>query len=602
MSTQIRPPPPLGLVNLKKTQTKNNKKNSNRSIIDIVKATLRYMKSRRLELLDCDQSNENTKVALQTIEKQIEEWNSLIENKKLKSSSDDAENNMNKFKKVVVKDNSWNFDHEKAFGIPVNAFSTLDWSTITSIGKSVEGTEGVFFIKFPEDRAIVVKSSTTLGAEVYGAILAKRIGVATPGIRIINKASVEGSNIVRHMIKKDARVEQYLSQPFFILMEYIKGIVLGDVILNNSDDSKFIAEKFGNPPDSIHEVGKDNLFQFGRMIGLDFITNNFDRFPVVWDNKGNPGNVMFYGNTEEDGVVKEFANRIVAIDNMTSCISKTKYKKEYDAYATKTSAILSKLFENPTKINEEFSRVQTFLKNGVPNGGWPGLHIDIGDSGIRLVQEGFLESLVSVGDMEPNELFAVKDALENLFLNCNSDSSNIKKSGNFQYGLERVDPEFIVAIATTMYDAVASDLNALGKSSPHSKEKETMSSSPIPIGDGNNEKDVNDDLGDYNSKSPISRIVQFEDDKNNSAEVVELERKVDDTKLDNKDRLNIDMSSINTILGSRDIIWGKPFRPALELSNQVMALASRNKRFISDVEKRGIRRKKTEQSGVCVVS
>ena len=80
----------------------------------------------------------------------------------------------------------------------------------------------------------------------------------------------------------------------------------------------------------LHDVGKNNLLQFGRMIGLDFITNNFDRFPVVWDNTGNPGNVMFYGNVEEDGVVTELANRIVAIDNMTSCISKTKFKKEYD--------------------------------------------------------------------------------------------------------------------------------------------------------------------------------------------------------------------------------------------------------------------------------
>ena len=136
---------------------------------------------------------------------------------------------------------------------------------ITCIGKSVEGTEGVFFIKFPNERAIVVKSSTTLGAEVYGAILAKRIGVATPGIRIINRNSNEGSNIVRNLIKQDARVEQYLSKPFFILMEYIKGIVLGDVILNvennnnnnnNNNENKFIIQKFGNPPESLHDVGK----------------------------------------------------------------------------------------------------------------------------------------------------------------------------------------------------------------------------------------------------------------------------------------------------------------------------------------------------------
>ena len=47
---------------MKKTGGANNNKQknkkSNRSISDVVKATLRYMKSRRLELLDCDQSND----------------------------------------------------------------------------------------------------------------------------------------------------------------------------------------------------------------------------------------------------------------------------------------------------------------------------------------------------------------------------------------------------------------------------------------------------------------------------------------------------------------------------------------------------------------
>ncbi len=630
-----RPPPPLLPLNnikLKKTGGANNNKQknkkSNRSISDVVKATLRYMKSRRLELLDCDQSKENTKCALETIEKQINEWNTLIEHDKFKSIDND-ENNMKKFEKVVVKDHSWNFDHEKAFAIPVKEFSNLDWSTITSIGKSVEGTEGVFFIKFPNERAIVVKSSTTLGAEVYGAILAKRIGVATPGIRIINRNSNEGSNIVRNLIKQDARVEQYLSKPFFILMEYIKGIVLGDVILNvennnnnnnNNNENKFIIQKFGNPPESLHDVGKNNLLQFGRMIGLDFITNNFDRFPVVWDNTGNPGNVMFYGNVEEDGVVTELANRIVAIDNMTSCISKTKFKKEYDAYAMKTSEVLSKLFKNPIEINEAFARVQSFLKNGVPNGGWPGLQMDIGESGIRLVQEGFLESLASVGDMEPNELFAIKDALENLFLkdnNNNNDNDNNNNNSNyknnFSYGLERVDPEFIVAIATTMHDAVASDLNALGKSSPNLKEKEIQSSSPVQSDDGNNKK--------INDKSPINRIVQFDSSSTNDKNVdvvvasetksnnIDVNNQHDDAKttkeitLNDQDRRNMDINSINTMLGSSDIIWGKPFRPAIELSNQITtSVMSRSRRFVSEIERRGIRRKKNEQSGVCIVS
>ena len=337
---------------------------------------------------------------------------------------------------------------------------------------------------------VVVKASSTLGAELYGAVLAKRIGVAAPGMRIINRQSREGTDVLNNMIMKEPRVKDYLSQPLFILMEYVKGVVLGDVILDSGnirnespDRNKFVYDKFGDPPRSLHDVGRNNLLQFGRMIGLDFITNNFDRFPVVWNNNGNPGNVMFYGNTEEDGVAEEVANRIVAIDNMTSCISRSKFKAEYDAYADKTSNVLTALFQDPTNINDAFNRVRMFLENGVPNGGWPGLHIDIGETGVKIVQEGFLESLAAVGDMEKNELYDVKDTLENLF--CSNNSSDVDRK--FRYGLERVDPEFIVDIATSLHDAVASDLTALGTSSPDSspqikaaiKEKEIQRSSPV---------------------------------------------------------------------------------------------------------------------------
>ena len=245
---------------------------------------------------------------------------------------------------------------------------------------------------------------------------------------------------------------------------------------------------------------------------------------------------------------------------------------------------------------------------------------DIGESGIRLVQEGFLESLASVGDMEPNELFAIKDALENLFLkdnNNNNDNDNNNNNSNyknnFSYGLERVDPEFIVAIATTMHDAVASDLNALGKSSPNLKEKEIQSSSPVQSDDGNNKK--------INDKSPINRIVQFDSSSTNDKNVdvvvasetksnnIDVNNQHDDAKttkeitLNDQDRRNMDINSINTMLGSSDIIWGKPFRPAIELSNQITtSVMSRSRRFVSEIERRGIRRKKNEQSGVCIVS
>ena len=64
--------------------------------------------------------------------------------------------------------------------------------------------------------------------------------------------------------------------------------------------------------------------------------------------------------------------------------------------------------------------------------------------------------------------------------------------------------------------------------------------------------------------------------------------------------MNMDMNSLNMILGSNDTIWGKPFRPSTKLSNKLVAVTAHEK-FISEVERR-IRRKRNQQSGVCIVS
>ena len=103
----------------------------------------------------------------------------------------------------------------------------------------------------------------------------------------------------------------------------------------------------------------------------------------------------------------------------------------------------------------------------------------------------------------------------------------------------------------------------------------------------------------------VDVVVASETKSNN----IDVNNQHDDAKttkeitLNDQDRRNMDINSINTMLGSSDIIWGKPFRPAIELSNQITtSVMSRSRRFVSEIERRGIRRKKNEQSGVCIVS
>ena len=118
-----RPPPPLlplGNVSLKKTSKNKGKSNKggNRSVADIAKATLRYVKSRRMEISECDQDDDATKIALTTIDKHIEEWQGLIDQGKLVS----ANKNTSKSFRWSLQNTSWNFDHENSFTLPVKEF------------------------------------------------------------------------------------------------------------------------------------------------------------------------------------------------------------------------------------------------------------------------------------------------------------------------------------------------------------------------------------------------------------------------------------------------------------------------------------------------
>ena len=570
-----RPPPPLlpgmlhggGVGGLKKKSTKS----SGRSVPDVSKAIVRYLKGRRSELLEQDQENATVQSALETMDRHLAEWGVLAE-----SVDSGAGGSQKRFNLVQVEDHSWGFDHNNAVPIPCEEFATLDWSQAQSIGKSAEGTEGVFFVKFPRNRAVVVKGPSTVGGELYGTVLAKRLGVATPSLRLVHRNSDEGQKLIAALSGLDKRVQGGLSRPFLFIMEYVQGVPLADVIAGTpgatgKEGSRWTDDTFGTTTKSgslaLHTVGTENLLQLGRMVGLDFIMNNFDRFPVVWANNGNPDNVMFYGSCDGDdagdnALHARMMHRVVAIDNMASCISKEKFEKEYTAYKTKAASVLAALFAEPECVNESFSNIRTFLQFGHPNGGpkgqaggWPGLGIDIGDAGVLLTQQGFLECLAAVGDMEKTELHELKRSIHDI----------LKESltPNFTYGLERIDPEFIVDIASAMYDAVAGDLDKLEAATEG--EDDAVLQPPI--------------------FAPALELIPDKGD-------------TEHRRMEERQRQETDIRSLNAILGS-STIWGKPFRRAQTSAASSDGKVLKPEKFVSPRNRRAINSKM--QSGVCVL-
>ena len=115
-----RPPPPLlpgmlhggGVGGLKKKSTKS----SGRSVPDVSKAIVRYLKGRRSELLEQDQENATVQSALETMDRHLAEWGVLAE-----SVDSGAGGSQKRFNLVQVEDHSWSFDHNNAVPIPCAA-------------------------------------------------------------------------------------------------------------------------------------------------------------------------------------------------------------------------------------------------------------------------------------------------------------------------------------------------------------------------------------------------------------------------------------------------------------------------------------------------
>ena len=158
-----------------------------------------------------------------------------------------------------------------------------------------------------------------------------------------------------------------------------------------------------------------------------------------------------------------------------------------------------------------------------------------------------------------------------------SDHDLLKESltENFTYGLERVDPEFIVDIATAMYDAVATDLDNLAS-------------------DGAAEEDGGS--GDVGGEDEFSQPSIQPDPA-----LVPGTGDVEHRLLVERQRQEEDLRHINRILGAK-VLWGKPFRrTVVEEASPAAGSSTRPERFVSPRARRGIQRRRQQESGVCSI-
>ncbi|KJE90383.1 hypothetical protein CAOG_01702 [Capsaspora owczarzaki ATCC 30864] len=82
--------------------------------------------------------------------------------------------------------------------------------------------------------------------------------------------------------------------------------------------------------------GKELLEALGRVVTFDMWINNWDRFPCVWDNEGNPNNVLVVDHSGPEA-------DLCAIDQMVTCLDPRNFAAALDAYKTNVRNFLVEL-------------------------------------------------------------------------------------------------------------------------------------------------------------------------------------------------------------------------------------------------------------------
>ena len=75
-----------------------------------------------------------------------------------------------------------------------------NWSQASGFRRSLDGSAGVFFVQVPSG-IVVIKGSSTPGQERFAAVLAERIGVTVPKVRVLEYSKPEWLGLKTSLFK-----------------------------------------------------------------------------------------------------------------------------------------------------------------------------------------------------------------------------------------------------------------------------------------------------------------------------------------------------------------------------------------------------------------
>jgi len=134
----------------------------------------------------------------------------------------------------------------------------------------------------------VVKPAKNIGEEVFTSLLALKLGIYVPKLRVLHADGNEGIqlwNLIINTDKLGASIFGLSGAPYYIIKEYVPAKNMDKFIYTE------MKQIFGDET-SLSQNAKKRIDELAIVLALDVLTNYGDRLPFIWPNQGNSGNLM----------------------------------------------------------------------------------------------------------------------------------------------------------------------------------------------------------------------------------------------------------------------------------------------------------------------
>jgi hypothetical protein len=144
--------------------------------------------------------------------------------------------------------------------------------------------------------AFVIKMCSEVVPTYFGSRVLQCLQIPTPDVKILPFYSKEFVTMVHCMEALTLHddhlryvVRLSMDRPFILLQEYIPAITLDKIGEKRAE--RCLSTNYAD--------ASSRLINMGRIIAADLFLNNNDRFPLIWENDGNYGNILFEVKTDE---------------------------------------------------------------------------------------------------------------------------------------------------------------------------------------------------------------------------------------------------------------------------------------------------------------